>query len=205
MRHEIVLHSYRRCPFAIRVRMVLEEKGIPYEVIEENLSQPSETLQKLHPEIKVPLLIHNGVALHESCVITEYLEETFPEPALMPKIPLERAKVRLWTHFSNEIFKPDLDLYKYEFSNLPEPDQDSLKNRLNLHFRKMEAVLAKHKFLLGNEFTLADIHFFPFYRQIEKAHKDFTSHFSTPYLKNWLQTITERPSFVKVMMKRESL
>src|SRR4051794_33777782 len=97
----LILHSYRRCPFAIRVRMVLEEKGIPYQLIEENLSHLSPELLAHHPEGRVPLLIHEmnsqKLVVYQSTIITEYLDEAFPQSPLMPKDPKDRAKVRLWT------------------------------------------------------------------------------------------------------------
>ena len=46
MSEALTLHSYRRCPFAMRVRMTLHEKSLPFEVIEENLKDKSEQLKR---------------------------------------------------------------------------------------------------------------------------------------------------------------
>src|SRR4051794_35219908 len=113
--NSLILYSFRRCPFAIRVRMVLEEKNIEYQKLEENLSKLSPELLALHPEGRVPLLVHERdgrrQVIFQSSIITEYLDETFPGSPLlaplMPSDPMDRAQVRLWTYWCDQIFKPD--------------------------------------------------------------------------------------------------
>jgi glutathione S-transferase len=197
--HGLILHSYRRCPFAIRVRMTLEEKNLEYTVIEEDLSAPSIELQRLHPEVRVPLLIHQDVPIHESSIITEYLDEVFENPPLRPASALERAQMRLWTYWCDQLFKPDLDLFKYEWEKISAEERASLLERLHGHLRKMEFALAESPFLMGKKLTLADIHVFPFYRQFQKARSDFSKFFQPKGLDQWLEKITKRPSFVRVM------
>jgi glutathione S-transferase len=199
---KIVLHSYRRCPFAMRVRMTLEEKSLEYFVIEENLESFSEELLRLHPEGRVPLLLHDNQVIYESSIITEYLDEVFPALLLMPQVPKDRAQVRLWTYWCNEIFKPNLDEFKYEWKSLSEEGKLALKERLLDQLSKMEAALTHQEFLLGDELTLADIHLFPFYRQLQRIQSvDLdTAQFSR--LNKWLEKILARPSFARAMKKR---
>lgn len=200
---DLLLHSYRRCPFAIRVRMVLEEKALPYTVFEEDLGNLSPELMRLHPEGKVPLLLvggPNGVPIHESSVITEYLEDRFPTPQFLPSDPLVKAQVRLWTHWSNELLKPDLDSFKYEWKDLTPDLQDALLTRLKLRISELKAALAAGPFLMGDAFTLADIHVFPFYRQLQKSRPDFQALLGdTAVVDAWLDRIVSRPSFERVM------
>lgn len=197
--NSLILHSYRRCPFAIRVRTTLEEKNLNYAVVEESLRSPSAELLRLHPEGRVPLLIHNGRALPESAVITEYLDETFPEVPLRPATAIGRAEIRLWTIWCDHTFKPDLDLYKYKFPLLVEAEKERLVERMKAHLGKIERALHT-PFLLGQDFTLADIHLFPFYRQLTKTNFPHLEKFSV--LNSWLERITERPTFEKVMEKK---
>jgi glutathione S-transferase len=186
--------------------MVLEEKGLEYRLIEEDLSSLSEALLRLHPEGRVPLLIHRGRAIHESSIITEYLEESFPGhgPRLMPEDAGERAEVRLWTYWCNQILKPDLDAFKYERKRLVEAEWAALLERMTAHLSKLEAALAPGPFLLGKSFTLADVHVFPFYRQLQRAQPDFGALLPTRALDPWLERIVGRPSFARVMAKPES-
>jgi glutathione S-transferase len=190
---DLVLHSYRRCPFAIRVRMTLEEKGIPYQVVEENLAEL---------DGQVPVLVHNGETLLESAIITEYLEDLFPNPPLMPKSAIDRARTRAWTKWCDLELKPDLDAYKYELPKLGEEAQLNFVAKIHSHMQRLETDLDRSAYLLGSEFSLADIHLFPFYRQLTRAHPKRTDFTSFPALNRWLEAITDRPSFKKVMEKK---
>ncbi len=186
---KLVLHSYRRCPFAIRVRMVLEEKGIPYSVVEESLRSPSPELLRVNPSGKVPVLLVDGVAMPESAVITAWLEEKFPAPSL--------GSPGEWTSWCDNSLKPDLDLFKYKFA---ESDQDALLERLRWHLGKIESAVFSNEFLMGASFTLADIHVFPFYRQLRKC-EGYAEYFTFPKADAWLERIMARASFERVMRK----
>ena len=199
---DIVLYSYRRCPFAMRVRMAMEEKNLTYFVIEENLQSFSPELLRLHPEGKVPVLLHDEQVIYESSIITEYLDEAFPSPMLMPKAPKDRAQVRLWTYWCNEIFKPDLDEFKYEWKSLSEEKRLALKERLKGHLGKLESALGEKKFIMSDELTLADIHLFPFYRQLQKIQSSDLETARFTRLNAWLEQILARPSFERAMKKK---
>lgn len=203
----IVLHSFRRCPFAIRVRMVLEEKQIPYLLLEENLRHFSAELLALHPEGKVPLLVHHfegsKQVVFQSTIITEYLDETFPKSPLMPKDPVSRVQVRLWTHWCDYIFKPDLDLFKYKLSNLTEVQITDLVSRLHTHFAKWEKQFTDSPFLFSGPMTLADVHLFPFARQFFSIKQSEEWAVNYPKVYGWLGRIVARPSFQRVMSKTE--
>lgn len=153
--------------------MTLEEKNLKYTTIEENLSNPSPELLKLHPQAKVPLLLHQGAVIHESAIITEYLDDLFPENKLKIPGPLKVAQMRMWTFWCDEIFKPDLDTFKYEWNSIGtdtnrEEERTLLVDRLRSHLKKLQDALALQPFLMGSEISLADIHVFPFYRQLRR-------------------------------------
>lgn len=199
----LVLHSYRRCPFAIRARMVLAEKEIPYQLREENLSELSPELLAMHPEGAVPLLIHETggkkQVIYQSTVITEYLDESFPGKKLMPENPVLRMKARMWTYWCDHVFKPDLDAFKYELKNLNKEDASALRTRLNDHFTQWEALLQEGEYLFGNVMTLADIHLFPFARQFFAIKPAFDGLEKYSKLSAWLDRMVSRPTFAQVM------
>jgi maleylacetoacetate isomerase len=93
------LYTYYRSSAAYRVRIALNFKAIAYESLPRHLSRGGGEHRQpeflaLNPQGLVPVLEDNGSALTQSLAIIEYLEETHPEPPLLPRAPLLRARVR---------------------------------------------------------------------------------------------------------------
>ncbi|HEX6243505.1 MAG TPA: glutathione S-transferase family protein [Polyangiales bacterium] len=100
----IVLYSARACPYAHRTRLVLAHKGVPFELFEVDLQNKPSWFADVSGYGKVPAIEHDGQHLWESAVVNEYLDEVFPEPALAPSNPLERARGRIWVDYANTRF-----------------------------------------------------------------------------------------------------
>jgi glutathione S-transferase len=103
----LTLYHYDRSTAAQRVRLLLEEKAIPWKsVIVDTARGDVDDLpadyHRLNPKGLVPVIIHSGAATPESLVILEYLEDSFPEPAFRPVSPEARAKMRLWMRRTDE-------------------------------------------------------------------------------------------------------
>lgn len=91
------LHSYWRSSASYRVRIALELKGLSYQQLTVNLLKSEQTQQAytaLNPERLVPLLQDGEICLSQSTAIIEYLEEKFPQPALLPRDAAGRGRVR---------------------------------------------------------------------------------------------------------------
>ncbi len=93
------LYTYFRSTAAFRVRIALNLKGLPYDSVHVDL-RAGETQQSrpayvaVNPQGLVPALEDDGTTISQSLAIIEYLEETHPEPPLLPRSPLDRARVR---------------------------------------------------------------------------------------------------------------
>ena len=93
------LHSYFRSSASYRCRIALNLKGLPYELafvhlVKDGGQQNAPNYRALNPQGLLPTLEHDGRVLTQSLAIIEYLEETWPEPHLLPGDAETRARVR---------------------------------------------------------------------------------------------------------------
>jgi maleylpyruvate isomerase len=104
------LHGFWRSTATWRVRIALAYKGIEHTTIPVDLlagDQHDPTYQQVNPMAQVPVLeLDDGQRLGQSIAILEYLEETHPEPPLLPKAPLARARVREFAEVINAGIQP---------------------------------------------------------------------------------------------------
>jgi maleylpyruvate isomerase len=94
------LYGYWRSSAAYRLRIALNIKGVGYDQVSVNLKegeQNGEAWRAIQPQGLVPVLEHNGQQFLQSPAILEWIDETWPEPALLPADAAGRAKVRAWT------------------------------------------------------------------------------------------------------------
>ena len=89
------LYDALRCPYCARVRMTLAEKGLEHEAVAIDLQDRPEWIYDLNPAGRVPVLDDGGFVLPESAVIMGYLEETHPDPPLLPADARARARSQL--------------------------------------------------------------------------------------------------------------
>ena len=93
------LYNYYRSSASFRVRIALNLKGLPYEYAAVHLTRDGgqqfiPAFRALNPDALIPVLDDDGRVLTQSLAIIEYLDETRPEPPLLPHDALERAYVR---------------------------------------------------------------------------------------------------------------
>ena len=91
----VKLFEHPLSPYAQKVKLALIEKGIPFEaVMPDLLSGGDAAFRAASPRLEVPALVDDDVTVFDSTIILEYLEDKWPTPALLPKTPAERARVR---------------------------------------------------------------------------------------------------------------
>ena len=94
------LYSYWRSSASYRVRIALNVKALPYVLHAVNLTkdggeQFGAAYRAVNPQSRVPTLVHDGQRFTQSLAIIEYLDETFPDHRLIPRNPVDRARVRM--------------------------------------------------------------------------------------------------------------
>ncbi len=163
--------SYWRSLAAYRVRIALNLKGIkPDEVITVNLhegKQRDDAYRKVNPMMALPALVENdGNVLFESLAILEYLDETHPNPPLLPKDPKARARVRGIAQIiacdTHPLIVPRVREYLADEYKIDEPGV--MKWGHHWHTKSMIALetnLAGSKqtrrFVQGDQLTIADV------------------------------------------------
>jgi glutathione S-transferase len=150
----------------------------------------------INPVGKVPALIDDGVIVHDSTIINEYLEDKFPGKPLLPHDPVTRARARAFEDYADAYLMPSL--FKI-FSQMrkPEAERDRAKisegeSEAREHFAYLDRELKGREFFAG-EFSLGDISFVPPLANLERAGFSIPEGF--PNLNGWWQQIKSRPSF----------
>ncbi|XP_010521898.1 PREDICTED: glutathione S-transferase U7-like [Tarenaya hassleriana] len=107
MAEEVKLLGMWASLFSRRIDMALRIKGVPYEYLEQDLTNKSPLLLQMNPvHKKVPVLVHNGKSIAESLVILEYIDQTWSHNPILPQDPYERAMARFWARFIDEKIVP---------------------------------------------------------------------------------------------------
>lgn len=181
----LTLYDAARCPYCARVRILLAEKGVPYEPVELDLDDRPAWIYAKNSTGRVPVLEEDeGLVLPESRVIMEYLEERFPEPPLWPADAAARALSRLLLERFDDLSDPYYDLLK----DRPGASEERLRKEL----AKLDGILEAQPFLTGPAFGLTDIGFLPWILRIEtRLALDLAEY---PSLAAWLERVAERPS-----------
>lgn len=178
------LYDAARCPYCARVRIVLAEKGVPYETVAIDLSDRPAWLYEKNPLGKVPVLEEGAFCLPESAVIMEYLEERYPEPALLPADPAERALARLAVWRFDTAFG---DAY-YALRR----GEAGAAERFARSLAGLEAALQARPFLSGSAYGLADAAYFPWLPRAELyLGLELEAY---PALSAWLERLSQRPA-----------
>ncbi len=101
----LTIYEHKESVCCHKVALTLAEKNIVCPVVNISLEtneQKEPWYLAINPAGKVPALVHDGHVVTQSTIMTEYLDDTFPDPALMPRDPLGRARRRLWARWLDD-------------------------------------------------------------------------------------------------------
>ena len=193
-------------PFCRKVRLVLGEKKIEVELIDERYWEESPEFLRRNPAGKVPVLRTNGLTLSESSAICEYLEEVYPSPALMPKTPAERAEVRRLVSWFDDKFHNEVTsklLYERvnkKLTGAGYPDSANVKigaRRIKFHIDYMGWLLDQRRWLAGDAMTMAD-----FAAAAHLSSLDYIRDVDwnrSAQVREWYAKIKSRPAFRSIL------
>jgi glutathione S-transferase len=190
------LISHKLCPYVQRAVIALTEKGIPFERIDIDLANKPDWFLKISPLGKVPVLTvtteSGEVALFESNVICEYIEETQGGVRLHPLAPLRRAEHRAWMEFGSSILG---DLWGLE-TTTDAAVFESKRQAIAAKFARVEAALGSGPFFAGESFSLVDAVFAPIFRYFDLFDEigDLAVFADTPKVRQWRTALARRPS-----------
>jgi glutathione S-transferase len=228
----LTLYNWATSTCSQKVRVVLAEKSLTF--VDKRLdSSKSENLSdwylKLNENGVVPTLTHGSRVIIDSSVITEYLDEVFPQVRLSPADPYLRARMRIWRQFIDEvptaaIRVPSYNRYiRHKWKSMSQEAFDALvdKRTVRKHFyrsmgrdgssdadeqqsierlretvKRMDRALAKGPWMVGEQFTLADIALIPTLVRMTDIGLD-NVWADLPRVAEWLERVQSRPSFAK--------
>ena len=198
-----------------RVIWALEELSLPYEIVryqrEKTMLAP-ESLKRVHPLGKSPVIEDNGLILAESGAILEYLQETYDaESQLKPLDPAHKVQYRFWLHYAEGSLMPLL-LMKLVFSSLGKPpvpfgirtlgkalgqgvQKAYLNPQLETHARFIESHLAENSWFAGETLSMADIQMsFPIFALLARGGVE-----DLPHTHAWKKKVENRPAWQRTL------
>jgi len=191
-RSSMTLFSDPACHYSHRVRIVLAEKGITVDIEDvDPKAVPAEVLE-FNPYGTLPTLVDRDLALYESKVMMEYLDERFPHPPLLPVYPVTRALSRQF------MFRIEKDWCEDVNRILADPEsKEAEKSRKNLRENLMAIapIFAEMPFFMNEEFTLVDCCLAPILWRLEVLGIKLPNNRQTKPILSYMQVLFERPAF----------
>ncbi|MER2507503.1 glutathione S-transferase family protein [Amaricoccus sp.] len=193
-------------PFCRKIRLVLAEKKIEVELVEERPWERRMEYLRLNPAGKVPLFRTDDLVLGESTAIFEYLEEVQPDPPLLPKRPAERAEARRLVAWFDDKFHHEVTanlLYERVNKKLMKagyPESDRIKaglRNIKYHLDYIGWLIDQRRWLAGDQMTIAD-----FAAAAQLSCLDYVGDVDwtrNQGLHDWYSKIKSRPAFRSIL------
>ena len=196
------LYHFPLSPFSRKVRLSLAEKKIEVELVEERYWEQDSDFLRRNPAGKVPVLKMGNRTMADSTAICEYLEETQPNPPLLPRGAEQRYEARRLVAWFDDKFYSEVTaklLGERVFRKVMGtgyPDSANVKagaKAIRMHLDYMTTLLDERRWLAGNEMTLAD-----FAAAAQLSCLDYISDVDwnrSEVVKDWYAKIKSRPAF----------
>ena len=195
--HTMTLYSDPNCAQSHRVRIVLGEKDLVFNVVDVNNNDNNEDLIALNPNNSTPTFVDRNLVLYESRVIMEYLDERFPHPPLMPVDPVIRAKTRMVLHYIEKDLYGLLD----DLKSSGEKKSSAAKEKLEENLMFSLNFLQGNRFFLSDDFSIIDCSIAPILWRLPEYGIELPKS-GKPIIK-YADRIFERSSFIDNLSEQE--
>lgn len=153
-RSSMALLSDPKSHYSHRVRLVMAEKGVVADIEDIDVLNKPADLADVNPYNEAPVLVDRDLALYDSWVVIEYLDERFPHPPLMPVQPVSRAFSRLWRHRIQRDWCRLVD--QLESGQLSKDEEANASKELKDSLITIAPIFAEKAFFMSDELTLID-------------------------------------------------
>ena len=202
------LYGVNASPFVRKVRVVLAEKGVPYDHEPVMPGNPDPDYRKMSPLGKIPALRDGNRAFSDSSVICQYLERVHPEPPVYPKDPYDFARALWFEEYADtalvEIFGAKIFFPRIVGKRLmgQEPDeaaiQKAIDEELPPRFAYLEEQLGSGPYLVGDRLTIGDVAVASMFVNLAHAGEGVDAT-RWPKLAKYVATHHARPSFAPLI------
>ena len=203
----IKIYSSARCPYAQRTRMLMIEKEIPFELTEVDLRNKPDWFLAVSPYGKVPVIVDDGQTIYESAIINEYLDEKYKSIPMMPEEPVERAKARIWMDYCTNKYLTLSRKLLVDHGNEELQTENKKKMEESLIYIEKECFEknANGPFWLGNNISLVDLHYAPFFERFGAFKELFGVEWPVECVKisEWWSAIQKRDSYKITVLPTE--
>lgn len=197
MRNALTLFSSVDDVLCHRARLVLAAKGVSYELVPVDPQNPPEDLIDLNPYHSVPTLVEREMVLYAASVVSEYLDERYPHPPLMPIDPLSRARLRLAMLRIEHDWVPQVQAVQFGNKQQMEAGRKRLRELLTAAVPLFKA----SKFFLNNEMSLADCAMAPIIWRLHALGVQLPS--DGKVIEDYGNRIFRSPGFVRSLTQQE--
>ena len=178
--------------YSHRVRIVLAEKGVTVDIEDVDSKSVTQEILEANPYGTLPTLVDRDLALYESKVIMEYLDERFPHPPLLPVYPVARAQSRLWIH---RIEKDWCTLMDTIIANPDSKKSENARKEFKESIVGISDIFTEMPFFMSEEFTLVDCCLAPMFWRLPQLDISLPNNRQTKPLLSYLERLFSRDSF----------
>ena len=191
-RSSMTLFSEPLSQYSHRVRIVLAEKGVTVDIEDIDSDAVTAEILEANPYGTLPTLVDRDLALYESKVVMEYLDERFPHPPLLPVYPVARAESRLWVY---RIERDWCGLIDQILSDPASEKSDHARKEFQESLITIASIFEEMPYFMNEEFTIVDCCLAPMLWRLPQLGIVLPMNAQVKPLLDYMDRLFARPSF----------